>query len=139
MQRKMFLQLLSLLLLTGANCFATKVIYGNPSGDTANVTIPQDYIGMTATFLATGYGYQGGSNMGFSMTLYHPNGTELSTSTSHYVTAGDDAAAVCSRFFTGVHFPQARNIFLPLGSNTIYQSKSSRVIVASSGCLKDKT
>ena len=114
MQRNFLLPMLVVMMLAGANCFATKVIYGNPSGNTANVTIPQDYVGMTATFIATGYGYQGGSNMGFSMTLYHPNGTELSTSTSFYVTAGDSAAADMFPFlYTGAL--SSRNIFLPFG------------------------
>lgn len=92
MQKKFLSPLLVFLFMTGAECFASQIIYGNPSATTANVTIPQEYVGMTASFLATGYGYQGGSNMGFSMTLYHPNGTALMTSKSAYVTAGSDAA-----------------------------------------------
>ena len=92
MQKKFLLPLLAFLFMTGGECFASQIIYGNPSATTANVTIPQEYVGMTASFLATGYGYQGGSNMGFSMTLYHPNGTALMTSKSAYVTAGSDAA-----------------------------------------------
>ena len=116
MQRNFLLPMLVVMMLAGANCFATKVIYGNPSGNTANVTIPQDYVGMTATFIATGYGYQGGSNMGFSMTLYHPNGTELSTSTSFYVTAGDSAAADMFPFLYTGALSQAGTYSFRLGN-----------------------
>lgn len=71
---------------------AARVIYGNPSAATAVITIPEEYAGMTATFMAVGYGYQGGSNMGFNMALYNPGGQKIAAATATYVTAGSDAA-----------------------------------------------
>ncbi len=71
---------------------AARVIYGNPSAATAVITIPEEYAGMTATFMAVGYGYQGGSNMGFNMVLYNPGGQKIAAATATYVTAGSDAA-----------------------------------------------
>jgi len=95
MLRKLFIFITLFLITAGINSFAAKIIYGNPapSSTSADISIPDEYVGMTASFIATGYGYQGGSNMGFSMTLYDPDGTALMNSSSHYVTAGDSSAA----------------------------------------------
>ncbi|MDD5596454.1 MAG: hypothetical protein PHV82_00830, partial [Victivallaceae bacterium] len=93
MLRKLFIFITLFLMTAGINSFAAKIIYGNPSSTSADISIPDEYVDMTASFIATGYGFQGGSNMGFSMTLYNPDGTALMNSTSHYVTAGDSSAA----------------------------------------------
>ncbi len=92
MQRKLFIFITALLMIAGVNSFAAKIIYGNPASQSADIAIPAEYVGMTASFIATGYGHQGGSNMGFSMTLYHPDGRALMNTPSHYITAGDSSA-----------------------------------------------
>ncbi len=50
------------------------------------------------------------------MTLYHPNGTELSTSTSFYVTAGDSAAADMFPFLYTGALSQAGTYSFRLGN-----------------------